>query len=50
ADIEVVVAGRMMAHRVMGKTSFMHIQDGTGRIQLFLSRDACDSDRGPRAG
>ena len=37
--IEVSVAGRIMAHRVMGKTSFMHIQDGSGRIQLFLSRD-----------
>ncbi len=44
ADIEVVVAGRMMAHRVMGKTSFMHIQDGTGRIQLFLSRDALGAE------
>ncbi len=33
------VAGRMMAHRVMGKSSFINIQDGTGRLQLFLNRD-----------
>ncbi|MDX8408338.1 MAG: lysine--tRNA ligase, partial [Mariprofundaceae bacterium] len=33
------VAGRMMAHRVMGKSSFIKIQDGEGQIQLFLNRD-----------
>ncbi|MDX8392282.1 MAG: lysine--tRNA ligase, partial [Mariprofundaceae bacterium] len=33
------VAGRIMAHRVMGKSSFIQIQDGSGRIQLFLNRD-----------
>jgi len=32
------LAGRVMGHRVMGKSSFMHIQDGSGRIQLFLNR------------
>jgi lysyl-tRNA synthetase class 2 len=32
------VAGRITGHRVMGKSSFMHIQDGSGRIQLFLNR------------
>jgi len=37
--IRVCVAGRLMGHRVMGKSSFMHIQDGEGRIQLFLNRD-----------
>ncbi len=42
--IEVSVAGRVMAHRVMGKTSFMHIQDSTGRIQLFLARDAMGAE------
>jgi len=36
---EVRVAGRMMAHRVMGKSSFIKIQDGSGQIQLFLNRD-----------
>ncbi|NOR72591.1 MAG: lysine--tRNA ligase, partial [Mariprofundaceae bacterium] len=38
--VSVRVAGRIMGHRVMGKSSFMHIQDGEGRIQLFLNRDA----------
>jgi len=41
SDIEhaVTVAGRIMAHRVMGKSSFMKIQDGSDQIQLFLNRD-----------
>ncbi|WP_435105111.1 lysine--tRNA ligase [Arhodomonas sp. AD133] len=39
AGIRVRVAGRMMAKRVMGKASFTHIQDMSGRIQLFLRRD-----------
>ncbi|MGZ5715745.1 MAG: lysine--tRNA ligase, partial [Caldimonas sp.] len=34
------VAGRMMLKRIMGKASFATLQDGTGRIQLFVSRDA----------
>ena len=34
------VAGRMMAKRIMGKASFVQIQDMSGRIQLFLERDA----------
>ncbi|MDX8396023.1 MAG: lysine--tRNA ligase, partial [Mariprofundaceae bacterium] len=38
--VGVSVAGRMMAHRVMGKSSFIKIQDGDGEIQLFLNRDA----------
>jgi len=39
-QVRVHVAGRMMAKRVMGKASFAHIQDSTGRIQLFLQKDA----------
>jgi len=39
-NIEVSVAGRIMAKRVMGKASFVHIQDSSGRIQLFLQRDS----------
>ncbi|MBI5463083.1 MAG: lysine--tRNA ligase [Gammaproteobacteria bacterium] len=35
----VSVAGRMMAKRIMGKASFTHILDMSGRIQLFLERD-----------
>jgi len=38
--VGVRVAGRIMGHRVMGKSSFMNIQDGEGRIQLFINRDA----------
>jgi len=34
---EVMVAGRMMAKRVMGKSSFSKIKDGSGEIQIFLS-------------
>ena len=34
---EVRIAGRMMAKRVMGKSSFSKIKDGSGEIQLFLS-------------
>ncbi|MDX8381694.1 MAG: lysine--tRNA ligase [Ghiorsea sp.] len=37
--IEVCVSGRLMAHRVMGKSSFVKIQDKEGEIQLFLNRD-----------
>jgi lysyl-tRNA synthetase class 2 len=38
--IRVKVAGRLMAKRVMGKASFAQLQDMSGRIQLFLQRDA----------
>ena len=38
--IRVSVAGRMMAKRVMGKASFAQILDMSGRLQLFLQRDA----------
>ena len=34
------VAGRMMLKRVMGKASFATLQDATGRIQLYVTRDA----------
>jgi len=44
AAVKVRVAGRVMGHRVMGKSSFIHIQDGEGRIQLFLNRDALGED------
>ncbi len=38
-EVRVSVAGRMMLKRVMGKASFATIQDSTGRIQLFISKD-----------
>ena len=37
---EVRMAGRLMAKRVMGKASFVQIQDESGRIQLFLQSNA----------
>lgn len=37
--VVVKVAGRMMLKRVMGKASFATIQDKTGRVQLFISKD-----------
>lgn len=37
--ITVNLAGRMMLRRVMGKASFAHIQDMSGKIQLYVARD-----------
>ncbi len=39
ANVEVAVAGRMMLKRVMGKASFATLQDGSGRIQLYVAND-----------
>ncbi|WP_308269591.1 lysine--tRNA ligase, partial [Prevotella sp.] len=36
---EVVIAGRMMGRRVMGKASFVELQDSKGRIQVYVTRD-----------
>jgi lysyl-tRNA synthetase class 2 len=33
------VAGRIMSMRIMGKAAFFHLQDQTGRIQVYISRD-----------
>jgi lysyl-tRNA synthetase class 2 len=38
--LRVAIAGRMMAKRVMGKASFAQLQDMSGRIQIFVQRDA----------
>jgi lysyl-tRNA synthetase class 2 len=38
------VAGRMMLKRVMGKASFATLQDGSGRIQIYVTRDALGED------
>jgi len=35
----VVLAGRMMMKRIMGKASFAELQDSSGRIQIYISRD-----------
>jgi lysyl-tRNA synthetase class 2 len=37
--VPVRIAGRMMLRRLMGKASFTHIQDMTGRIQLYIRQD-----------
>ena len=42
--VEVVVAGRMMLKRVMGKASFATVQDSSGRIQFYISRDKVGED------
>jgi len=39
-NVRVKVAGRMMTRRVMGKASFAHLQDMSGRIQIYVMRDA----------
>ena len=42
---EVVIAGRMMSRRVMGKASFIELQDSKGRIQVYVTRDdICPDD------
>ncbi|MBQ9649180.1 MAG: lysine--tRNA ligase [Prevotella sp.] len=42
---EVCIAGRMMSRRVMGKASFVELQDSKGRIQVYVTRDdICPDD------
>lgn len=41
---QVKVAGRMMLKRIMGKASFATLQDGTGRIQIFLDKNTVGED------
>ncbi len=40
----VVIAGRMMSRRIMGKASFCHIQDNDGKIQAYVKRDDVGED------
>ncbi len=42
--VEVRVAGRMMLKRVMGKAAFATLQDLSGRIQIYVARDAVGED------
>ena len=37
---QVVIAGRVMAKRVMGKAGFLHVQDRDGKIQVYVSRES----------
>jgi lysyl-tRNA synthetase class 2 len=41
---KVTVTGRLVSLRVMGKISFAHIEDASGKIQLFLRRDELGKD------
>ncbi|MFC1890757.1 OB-fold nucleic acid binding domain-containing protein, partial [Thermodesulfobacteriota bacterium] len=38
------IAGRIVALRNFGKAAFLHIQDRTGRIQLYVRRDVIGTD------
>ena len=37
--LDVVLAGRIMSRRIMGKASFVELQDSNGKIQLYVNRD-----------
>jgi lysyl-tRNA synthetase class 2 len=39
-NVRVTIAGRMMTRRVMGKAAFVHLQDMSSKIQLYISRDS----------
>ncbi|WP_035670390.1 lysine--tRNA ligase [Flavobacterium sp. 83] len=41
---EVVLAGRLMGKRIMGKASFAELKDAEGRIQVYVSRDDISTD------
>jgi lysyl-tRNA synthetase, class II len=43
--VKVAVAGRMMLKRVMGKACFATLQDGSGRIQLYITLDEVGADK-----
>jgi lysyl-tRNA synthetase class 2 len=45
AEVKVTLAGRIRATRAMGKISFAHIEDGAGRIQLFLRTNELGQER-----
>ena len=44
---EIQIAGRMMSRRIMGKASFVEIQDSKGRIQVYVSRDDINTEAQP---
>ena len=41
---QVFIAGRIMMRRLMGKASFVHVQDGSGHIQLYLRQNDLGED------
>ena len=38
-ELDVIIAGRLMSKRIMGKASFAELRDAAGRIQLYVNRD-----------
>ena len=44
---EVSIAGRLMSRRIMGKASFVELQDSKGRIQVYVSRDDINTEACP---
>ncbi len=44
APVRVIIAGRLMSRRIMGKASFSHVQDMSGRIQIFVQRELLGED------
>ena len=44
---QVCVAGRIMSRRIMGKASFIELQDSKGRIQVYISRDDINTEAQP---
>ena len=43
----VCIAGRIMSRRIMGKASFVELQDSKGRIQVYISRDDISTEAQP---
>ena len=43
-EVRAIVTGRMVLFRAMGKASFAHLEDGAGRLQLYLRRDEVGDD------
>ena len=44
---QICVAGRIMSRRIMGKASFVELQDSKGRIQIYISRDDISTEAQP---
>ena len=44
-ELNVVIAGRLMSRRIMGKASFAELQDSAGKIQIYVNRDEiCETE------
>jgi len=43
-SVKVIVAGRIMTKRLMGKAGFMHIQDRDGQIQIYMRKDILQAE------